>query len=342
MKIKYLFIVLIIFSLFISGCGETEEVVKNGGDSEENKNMEIEGGLLTEKLSFQDESFSGQVIKNKITKTAEIKMEMFIPDDVETQELFGEEVSSVPFTVNTMCGLFGVAFFNPTVLGGLTESGNMTAESGENFLEGYSVTKATIDFIDEEDKKLIADCTSTGEEWENIKFNSYRQYENSLFGAVIGKTFEETEKEKAEESLSNEVTHLSVNCLGSQNWDADAEDDGIVIGVAPLSIDNTIVAVEGFVVLKAYVLEKDEGTWGYYEGDLVNTRTTSPLEGEERFKYFDSFSGYRINFYWDNTEPYPADKEDYGVIYATFTTKDGKTFEAKYGDDWKLCQIRES
>ena len=342
-------ILCITLVLLVVGCSNksgisatTETQTKEIPTEQIAKEQEVKktSGLITEKLSFKDEDISGTVIKNKLTKTAEAKIDMFIPDDIEKQELLGQEVSAVPMTVNLICGLFGTAFFDPSALQELTKSGNLTAESGENFLQGYSITKSAIKFIDKEDKKLIADCTATGSKWENIKFNAYREYENSLFGMVIGKTMEEVEMEAAKKSLSKEITHLEVKCLGPENWDADADEDGITLGIAPLSADNTIVAAEGSIITKSYVLEKNKDTWEYYKGELVNTRDIPDIEGDERLNYFSNWDGYLIRLIWDNTESYPADKSDYGVVYATFKTKDGKTFEAKVGDKWEDCQIR--
>jgi len=346
---KNISIALLILVLLVVGCSNesgltdaTKTQTKEGSTEQITKEQDVKktSGLITEKLSFEDEDMSGTIIKNKLTKTAEAKLEMFIPDDVEKMDFLGEEISAVPMTVNMICSLFGTAFFNPSAMQELTSSGNMTAESGENFLEGYSATKSEIKFIDKEDKKLIAECTATGSEWEDIKFNAYREYKNSLFGMVIGKSMEEVEEEVAKESLSKEITHLVVSCLSPENWDADADDDGITLGIAPLSADNTIVAAEGSIATKAYVLERDEDSWEYFKGELVYTRNVGDLEGEERFKYFSNWDGYRIALNWDDTEPYPADKSNYGIVYATFTTKDGKSFEAKTGDDWEDCQIR--
>ena len=340
-------IILIALLVLLIGC-TAEQTEKKSESATKEKSTEIAkdqdikktSGLLIEKLSFRDEDMSGEVIKNKLTKTAEAKLELLIPDDTEKMDFLGEEISAVPMTVNLICGLFGTAFFNPSALQELSSSGNMTAESGENFLEGYTASKSTIKFVDKEDKKLIADCTATGSEWEDIKFNAYREYEKSLFGMVIGKTMEEVDEEAAKKSLLKEITHLAASCLSPQNWDADADDDGITLGIAPLSADNTVVAAEGSIETKSYVLERNEETWEYYKGDLVNTRSIPDVVGEERLGYFSNWDGYIIKLIWDDTKSYPADKSDYGIVYASFTTKDGKTFEAKTRDDYESCRIR--
>ena len=341
-------ITLVVLLVLLTGCiadqtkKQSESITEEKPTQQIAKDQDVKktSGLITEKLSFKDEDMSGEVIKNKLTKTAEAKLEVLIPDDIEKMDFLGEETSAVPMTVNLICGLFGTAFFNQSALQELSSTGNMTAESGENFLEGYTASKSTIKFVDKEDKKLIADCTATGSEWGDIKFNAYREYEKSLFGMVIGKTMEEVEKEAAKKSLSKKITHLAVSCLSPQNWDADADDDGITLGIAPLSADNTVVAAEGSIETKSYVLERNEETWEYYKGDLVNTRSLPDIVGEERLGYFSNWDGYIIKLIWDDTKSYPADKRDYGIVYASFTTKDGKTFEAKTGDDYESCRIR--
>ncbi len=76
--------------------------------------------------------------------------------------------------------------FNETALEDLYESGNMTAEKEPSFWEGYTATSSHIDFIDKETGEKIAECTSTGPNWEDIKFKAYREYDSSFMGMKIG------------------------------------------------------------------------------------------------------------------------------------------------------------
>jgi hypothetical protein len=194
---RYIYLSLLVLILFNLGCSSHS----NSSDISESQSNK-KSGLIFEELSFQDQDLSGTVIKNKFTKTAEAKIEMLIPDDVEKIDYMGEEISATPMIVNMFCRIIATALFNSSAMQELTESGNVTAESGKNFLEGYSVTKSEIKFIDKEDKKLIAECSATGSEWKDIKFNTYREYKNSLFGMVIGKTLQEVEKEALENPQS--------------------------------------------------------------------------------------------------------------------------------------------
>lgn len=218
-KILFRLVILIIVSLFlVSGCAKQHIQEKTVSEkATQTEEVKEEKGFLRDKLTFQEEAMTGEVIKNKLTKTAEVKIEIVISDDVEYTEISGEQVSAVPTIVNMMCKFFGLAFFNQTVLEELTEGGNMTAESGKNFLEGYKVDKAAINFIDKEDKKPIADCTAAGIGWENIKFNAYKTYENSLYGMQIGKIMEEVEQEQIKEAESVEEMRHDSKDLKEEN-----------------------------------------------------------------------------------------------------------------------------
>ena len=82
-------IVLILVTILLIGCATEETSTKEKSTEQVAKEQEVKktSGLITEKISFKDEDMSGTIIKNKLTKTAEAKIEMFIPEDVEKQEL---------------------------------------------------------------------------------------------------------------------------------------------------------------------------------------------------------------------------------------------------------------
>ena len=151
-----------------------------------------EKGIIIDKLRFKDEHSSGEILKNKLTKTAEVKITMSLNDSDEYPEFFGENISLAPFLINVACGLFSVAFFNESILAELQKEGNLTIDTKEERpLEGYTVIKSYLEFTDFEEKKKIADCTTTGPAWENIKFNVYREYNSTFFGVKIGELPEE-------------------------------------------------------------------------------------------------------------------------------------------------------
>ena len=145
------------------------------------------------------------------------------------------------------------------------------------------------------------------------------------------------------EALAKEVTHMEIDCGYPDNWDADADDDGITYDLQLLASDNTVVPIEGTFETKVYEkVPKDEWGFEFEKGKLIYTRTDT-LEGNERLKYFDTWSGYHIALNWDDVESFMASSSDNGIMYVTFTDKEGNSFEAKTGEgSYDGCQVRVS
>jgi hypothetical protein len=133
-------------------------------------------------ISTKEEDKSIEITKNKVEKTAETKIIMMIPDELEL-----EEPSVIPLTVNFVCTLFATTFFDPEEFQEYQEKFNLQIENKESLFKDYEVTQVTINFVDQETEDLIADCTSTGGSQEDIEFNAYRSYPNSMFDMHIGK-----------------------------------------------------------------------------------------------------------------------------------------------------------
>ena len=102
-KLIFLFCIISVLSLF--GCSNQQEslntdkaVVFDQGNKIQKQETPIgekeelieEKGIITDKLKFGDDKTSGEIIKNKITKTAEVKMAMSLNDSEEYTEFFGE------------------------------------------------------------------------------------------------------------------------------------------------------------------------------------------------------------------------------------------------------------
>lgn len=153
----------------------------------------VEEGIITDKLIYDNPDMKGEVRKNKLTKKAEVETLLYFNDSEEWGEGFfeGEQMTTVPFIVNTLCNIYTLIYFNETGLKEWQEAGNFTVEDTEEhaFLEGYTVTDAAVIFKDKETDEKIAECTATGPTWDDIVFNAYRDYpvENSLMEAEIGK-----------------------------------------------------------------------------------------------------------------------------------------------------------
>ena len=126
------------------------------------------------------------------------------------------------------------------------------------------------------------------------------------------------------------VTHLDISCGFRDNWDADAEDDGIEIMIAPSDNKDNIVPLEGTVEVKAYEKIPVSGM-EYVEGDMVSNQTFD-LTGEERMEHFSEWKGYTLRFSWEKVREFPSESSDSGILFATFTDTEGDTFEAKTGE----------
>ncbi len=161
----------------------------------------------------------------------------------------------------------------------------------------------------------------------------------SLSKDIFGSFGSKSDTDEISEALGKTVTHLSIQCYYSYNWDADAEDDGINYFVKPLSEDNTVVPIEGTFETTVYeqILVGDIWSADYEEGKLLY-KETGLLEGNERLKKFDEWKGYEVKLEWDSVESYMASSSDYGSMHVTFTDKDGNSFSAKYD----ACKLRES
>jgi len=193
---KIIFIILVVYLLtnfsLLDAPALKKPIEKNISKISEEKEQEVKH-LLQDSIPgveensthiniyFKEEDKSIEITKNKLNKTAETRIIMIIPDEWEY-----EGPSIIPLTVNFVCTLFATTFFDPEEFKEYQGKFNLQIENQESIFEGYEVTKVTINFIDQETEELIADCTSEGSTKEDIEFNSYKSYENSLFNVRIG------------------------------------------------------------------------------------------------------------------------------------------------------------
>lgn len=203
----------LILSLFLVGCSEENNLIEDSFETNQEElettttietttttqmstttTMEFveETGLFSDKISFEDEGMSGEIIKDRITKKAEIKLEMSFTDEEEFIDEMGEIITSVPMTVNMLCGGLARAYFltehEEDEIFQLEQDSDMA-----KLLEGYEVNRFEMLFRNRDSNENIARCESSSAEWEEIKFTTYRDYSNvnSFFGAVIGEKMEE-------------------------------------------------------------------------------------------------------------------------------------------------------
>jgi hypothetical protein len=144
-------------------------------------------------------------------------------------------------------------------------------------------------------------------------------------------------------AMDKTVTHLEIDCGISDNWDADADDDGITYKIKPLASDDSPVPLEGSYETKVYEKVKaDEWGFKFKKGKLLYSKK-GELKGQDRLQDFDTWSGYSVQLSWDDVESYMASSSNYGIMYVTFTDLDGNDFKAKTGEgSYGGCQLRES
>lgn len=155
-----------------------------------NSQIEQKVGIIEDRFKYGDNIQGGEVIRNKLRKTAEIKTFWKINNSEEYEyiDLFDQTISPVPFWVNTFCGLTTTLFDETQVLQEKNEDVPSIDQEDIllNQLKGYKLTKIYVEFIDFEDGTKIADCTITGKYWDDIIFNAYRPYPYAFFGMQIG------------------------------------------------------------------------------------------------------------------------------------------------------------
>ena len=181
---------VLLTSLLLVGCTTEVEKSIESEQRELDKSQQLfsdkedyveEKGIIVDRIKFGDYKSHGEIIKNKITKTARVEMSIYLEDDEEYAEIFDEKVAMAPFLIEMSCGFITLAFFNATALEEAFREGNLTLESStedeENPLEGYTVEKVHIEFFDFEDKTKIAECTATGLTEKDTQIKFFREYE---------------------------------------------------------------------------------------------------------------------------------------------------------------------
>lgn len=187
---------IVITAFFLSG-GFTKISEEDGSTIiEENK-------VITDTVTYINEDIIYKITRNKVTKNATIEMDYPIPDDVESFDFLGSQVTMIPFTVNFSCATLNAAFFDPeayqnmvAVFNDNTEETEPVTENSEfaEKLEDYTITEFQINFNDQEDKGKIAMCQSENANINEMKFEVYRDYSElgSFLSTEIG-IFEESE-----------------------------------------------------------------------------------------------------------------------------------------------------
>jgi hypothetical protein len=174
--------------LIIGGAGiyylATRTQTTNTGDGTvtETNNIVIENINYTDKNGMQYD-----IVKNKVTKQAEITMQYPVPDNIEYGEFLGKKTTLMPFAFNLTCGMFNAAFFDQAkfqeTVDGLNSAGGDSSKPAiaddqefKDKLEGYTVVFFAINFYDKEDNAKIARCASRDKDIKKAQVEVFRDY----------------------------------------------------------------------------------------------------------------------------------------------------------------------
>ena len=336
--------VLVVISLFLVSCQQT-----NVTDSDSTKQKE--SNSIIEKVT---DTFSSDAIK--------LKKEFFKLNDENltffTDATILKEGSDIKIDFVVTPNVTSKMLLDVLALGISTKTYEITPNF-ENIKITYLNEKKQQLGLITIPKKAIKDITDYTNQNNNDAENPYtdafwkvsqRMYDQSVPELIPESITKEifgdipnSNTNNIASALSKKVTHLKIECYGPNNWDSDADDDGINYYISPLSEDGTIVPIEGTYETKAYdKVPKDD--WGYQfeKGQQLYTQKGS-LEGQGRLSDFDEWYGYKIKLNWDDVSSYMASSSDFGIMYVTFTDKQGASYEAKTGEDsYGGCQLRAS
>lgn len=132
-------------------------------------------------------------------------------------------------------------------------------------------------------------------------------------------------EEQKQQAILATATHASVDTT-TKNWDADAEDDGIVVNPSLKDSSDETVKFEGVslpVDIKIYTTKIDDN---FKEvNDRLVYSGSSTINSWKDGNFF--FNG-GIKILFEDIKTVASDKE-YGRIIVTIHTPDGRSFEAK-------------
>ncbi|MBD3365900.1 DUF4352 domain-containing protein [candidate division WWE3 bacterium] len=169
--------------------------------------------IVTDEISYEKGDTKVTVVRNKVTKSADISTDLPVADDDEYTEFLGETVTTAPFLVNLTCSAFNEGFF--------AEESNLSedqkeivenfkeGEDYESYLSGYSIEHFTINFNDEETGEKIAKCSSNKAGFENIAFEVFRDY--SEYGSFLGMKIGEIPEDEGTSSNKDNLEIVQAN-----------------------------------------------------------------------------------------------------------------------------------
>lgn len=121
---------------------------------------------------------------------------------------------------------------------------------------------------------------------------------------------------------TTEVATLNLWLASPENWDADAETDGIEVTISPKNSADRLVKENGTVSAKFYW---DIGLMDYKKGSLIQEWTDIPISEDDY-----DFRGAKVRLeYSPDFDLSKVDSFATGILELTFKTTDGSEFNAK-------------
>ena len=139
--------------------------------------------LPVEKLIYENENVTSIITRNKITKEAEIEIDVYYTQD-ESSDLSYEDANA-DLLIDLLCTPLSTVFFHPNATKGfsetkiipnitrakvISEDGKESYQDIDNPFYGYKIKKVDLRFIERVSKKIASGCSITGMGRENITY----------------------------------------------------------------------------------------------------------------------------------------------------------------------------
>lgn len=137
---------------------------------------------------------------------------------------------------------------------------------------------------------------------------------------------QEVSNEEVQAEILATATHASVDSSGGKNWDADLEDDGVIIYPELKDTNDETVKFEGVelpVDIEIWTTEMDDN-FKEVKDRMVYSGSGSIDSWKDGNFMFDG--GIKVSF--DDIKAVESDS-DYGALFVKIHTPDGQVFEAK-------------
>jgi hypothetical protein len=127
------------------------------------------------------------------------------------------------------------------------------------------------------------------------------------------------------------VTHAWV-VAHPQNWNADAEDDGIRVWIELLDKNEKIVEYDNITMPVKLQLYADESKTNPAKPGSLLYSGTSVAQNWKHDAFVTFAVGVKDISWQEMSKPLPAEQQEYGIIYVTITLPNGKDYSARWSE----------